>query len=133
VNLVTEPTQHRFTTIHGQVFIAVLGCDPTVSLQSDPRAIRRSLEKRKLVPSQIDGYMQVDHGRTNFPDVPGSYHKWGCGFSFADGHAEMRKWATSVLKIHVKYGYRANSIPTGFTNPDWKWYTEHAACPQPAP
>ena len=78
--------------------------------------------------SMNDGYMQVDNGRANFPDVPGSYHVWNCGFSFVDGHAELRKWTTSVLKIPVKYGYLQNSIGTGFTNPDWLWYTQHAAC-----
>ncbi len=81
--------------------------------------------------SMNDGYLQVDHGRANFPDVPGSYHVWNCGFSFADGHAELKKWQTSVLKIPVKKGYRAASIGTGFTNPDWKWFTEQAACKVP--
>ena len=80
--------------------------------------------------SMNDGYLQVDHGRANFPDVPGSYHVWNCGFSYADGHAELRKWLTSVLKVPVKYGYLQNSIGTGFTNPDWKWFTEQAACKQ---
>lgn len=81
--------------------------------------------------SMNDGYLQVDHGRANFPDVPGSYHTWNCGFSFADGHAELRKWQTSILKIPVKFGYRAASIGTGFNNADWKWFTEHAACKVP--
>ena len=80
--------------------------------------------------SMNDGYLQVDHGRANFPDVPGSYHKWGCGFSFADGHSEMHKWVTTVLKEEVVFNKRKDSIGTGFTNPDWKWYTERAACPQ---
>ncbi len=81
--------------------------------------------------SMNDGYLQVDHGRANFPDVPGSYHVWGCGFSFADGHTELRKWQTSVLKIPVKFGYTASSIGTGFNNADWLWFTEHAACKLP--
>jgi prepilin-type processing-associated H-X9-DG protein len=25
-------------------------------------------------------------------DMPGFYHNRGCGFSFADGHSEMRRW-----------------------------------------
>jgi len=32
----------EFCAIHGQNFIAALGYDPGVSLQSNPRAIRRS-------------------------------------------------------------------------------------------
>ena len=80
--------------------------------------------------SMNDGYLQVDHGRSggNFPDVPGSYHKWSCGMSYADGHAELRKWQTTVLKIPVSYGYTQASIGTGLTNPDWVWFTERCAC-----
>lgn len=45
----------EFCAIHGQNFIAALGYDPGVSLQSNPRAIRRFLDKLGLEVSQIDG------------------------------------------------------------------------------
>ena len=45
----------EFCAIHGQNFIAALGYDPGVSLQSNPRALRRFLDKLKLTVSQIDG------------------------------------------------------------------------------
>ncbi|MBM3883356.1 MAG: sugar phosphate isomerase/epimerase [Verrucomicrobia bacterium] len=45
----------EFCSIHGQNFIAALGYDPGVSLQSNPRAIRRFLDKLGLAVSQIDG------------------------------------------------------------------------------
>lgn len=45
----------EFCAIHGQNFIAALGYDPGVSLQSNPRALRRDLERRGLRVSQIDG------------------------------------------------------------------------------
>jgi len=77
--------------------------------------------------SMNDGYLQVSSSTPNFPDVPGSYHKWNCGFSFADGHAELRKWITTVLKVPVSKGFRKNSIGTGITNPDWVWFTDHAS------
>jgi prepilin-type N-terminal cleavage/methylation domain-containing protein len=81
--------------------------------------------------SMNDGYLQVQSGTPSFPDVPGSYHKWNCGFSFADGHAEIRKWKTTVLRIPVTKGFRKNSIGTGITNPDWVWFTDHAATKLP--
>ena len=28
-----------------------------------------------------------------FGDIPASYHNRACGFSFADGHSEIHKWA----------------------------------------
>ena len=45
----------EFAAIHGQNFIQALGYDPGVSLQSNPRAVRRFLDKLKLRVSQIDG------------------------------------------------------------------------------
>lgn len=45
----------EFCTIHGQNFIAALGYDPGVSLQSNPRALRRFLDNLGLEVSQIDG------------------------------------------------------------------------------
>jgi len=45
----------EFCSIHGQNFIAALGYDPGVSLQSNPRAIRRFLDAKGLQVSQIDG------------------------------------------------------------------------------
>src|SRR5512137_1814275 len=45
----------EFAAIHGQNFITALGYDPGVSLQSNPRAVRRFLDKLGLRVSQIDG------------------------------------------------------------------------------
>ena len=45
----------EFCAIHGQNFIAALGYDPGVSLQSNPRAIRHFLDRLGLKVSQIDG------------------------------------------------------------------------------
>ncbi len=45
----------EFAVIHGQNFIEALGYDPGVSLQSNPRALRRLLEKKGMRVSQIDG------------------------------------------------------------------------------
>jgi sugar phosphate isomerase/epimerase len=45
----------EFAAIHGQNFIQALGYDPGVSLQSNPRALRRLLETKGLEVSQIDG------------------------------------------------------------------------------
>lgn len=80
--------------------------------------------------SMNDGYLQVSDGSPVFPDVPGSYHIWATGVSYADGHAEVHKWLTSVLAIPVKSGYRAASITTSFNNSDWRWYTNHTSFPE---
>ena len=99
----------------------------------------------------MDGWLQVDNaftatpgvykGAAYFPDVPGSYHKWSCGMSFADGHSEIHKWLNSTLKIavtaHMAYppSYTAGSglaagNPTGSTATDWLWFSSHCAAHQ---
>jgi sugar phosphate isomerase/epimerase len=45
----------EFAAIHGQNFIQALGYDPGVSLQSNPRALRKYLKEKRLTVSQIDG------------------------------------------------------------------------------
>jgi len=48
-------THIEFAVIHGQYFIQAMGYDPSISLQSNPRALRRYLDKLGLQASQIDG------------------------------------------------------------------------------
>ena len=45
----------EFAVIHGQYFINAMGYEPSVSLQSNPRALRRYLDGKGLKVSQIDG------------------------------------------------------------------------------
>jgi sugar phosphate isomerase/epimerase len=45
----------EFAVIHGQNFIQALGYDPGISLQANPRALRKYLEGKGLQTSQIDG------------------------------------------------------------------------------
>lgn len=47
-------TRIEFGTIDGQYFVHGLGYDPSVSLQSNPMALRRFLQERGLRVSQID-------------------------------------------------------------------------------
>jgi prepilin-type N-terminal cleavage/methylation domain-containing protein len=79
-----------------------------------------------------DGYLQVNDNSPLWPDVPGSYHNWSAGMSFADGHAELHKWLTGALKIPVRFGYNVDMIsatPGGFSNPDYAWWRQHTAAP----
>ncbi len=45
----------EFAVIHGQYFIQNMGYDPSISLQSNPRALRKYLEQMGLEVTQIDG------------------------------------------------------------------------------
>ncbi len=39
-----------------------------------------------------DGWFVCDPNLPNWPDVPATYHNGAGGLSFADGHAEIKKW-----------------------------------------
>ncbi|MFQ6131950.1 MAG: sugar phosphate isomerase/epimerase family protein [Armatimonadota bacterium] len=45
----------EFAVIHGQYFIQAMGYEPGISLQSNPRALRRYCDERGLKVSQLDG------------------------------------------------------------------------------
>jgi len=53
-------------------------------------------------------------------DVPGTYHNFGCGFAFADGHSETHRWQ-----------YRSEKRKGDITDPndeaDWNWMTAHTS------
>jgi prepilin-type N-terminal cleavage/methylation domain-containing protein/prepilin-type processing-associated H-X9-DG protein len=62
-------------------------------------------------------------------DYPASYHNGACGFSFADGHAEIRKWVDSRTKAPIQY---KNNLTLGVSSPnnkDMLWLTEHTSVP----
>ncbi|HVU07201.1 MAG TPA: prepilin-type N-terminal cleavage/methylation domain-containing protein [Verrucomicrobiae bacterium] len=73
-----------------------------------------------------DGFLQIASQpfTPGFPDVPAAYLGGGCAFSFADGHAQVHKWMTSVL-ISAKGSYP--TLTGGQYNADWMWFTQHAA------
>jgi prepilin-type N-terminal cleavage/methylation domain-containing protein/prepilin-type processing-associated H-X9-DG protein len=43
-------------------------------------------------------------------DMPANTHNGACGFSFADGHSEIKAWKGSVIR-GARIQYRANSVP----------------------
>jgi prepilin-type N-terminal cleavage/methylation domain-containing protein/prepilin-type processing-associated H-X9-DG protein len=75
-----------------------------------------------------DGYLQINCGTPVFPDVPGSNHGGLGSFSFADGHASLKKWLTGVLQIPIVPGVRVASVPATVNNADWIWVRDHASC-----
>ena len=45
-----------------------------------------------------DGYFINNPSGTAWQDIPASYHNGACGFSFADGHSEIKKWKSATSK-----------------------------------
>ena len=55
-------------------------------------------------------------------DFPASYHNGACGFSFADGHAEIHKWLGKTIKAKVTYtGTMSLNVAAGDSVRDVIW------------
>jgi prepilin-type processing-associated H-X9-DG protein len=73
-----------------------------------------------------DGWYVTSPDANSWQDMPGCFHNGACGFSFADGHSEIRKWLSSTSKYPaVRYynyaGYQSFDA-AGWL--DFTWYRE---------
>ncbi len=60
-------------------------------------------------------------------DYPAQYHNGGANFSFADGHAQVRKWTTPLLRAApVPNVVKKYPTPLSAFNPDVYWLMDHA-------
>jgi prepilin-type N-terminal cleavage/methylation domain-containing protein/prepilin-type processing-associated H-X9-DG protein len=82
-----------------------------------------------------DGMFVVDmdsfpnnRGAARLVDVPASYHNGSGGFSFADGHAEIKKWQHKDTKPPLTPGVISefSNRPPSPNNPDIYWMQERA-------
>ncbi len=72
-----------------------------------------------------DGYFINNPNANNWQDIPASYHNGACGFSFADGHSEIRKWTSGSSKYpDVKYSYPSTKAFDPAGRQDFAWYLE---------
>ena len=75
--------------------------------------------------------IEPDKTAGNIIDMPSSHHNGACGFSFADGHAEIHKWVGGTIKPPVKYnGAVALNIPAKDSLVDAKWMSENTTVRQ---
>ena len=72
-----------------------------------------------------DGWTIMDPPDPNWwIDLPASYHNGACGFSFADGHAEIKKWADSSTVVKVEK--RSRNGFDGKPGRDGMWVNERS-------
>ena len=62
--------------------------------------------------------------RTQWSDLPASYHNGACGFSFADGHSEIKKWLVSTTKRDVFKNGSGFPVAVGSDTRDIAWVAE---------
>jgi prepilin-type N-terminal cleavage/methylation domain-containing protein/prepilin-type processing-associated H-X9-DG protein len=77
-----------------------------------------------------DAMLYHDPNGTKWIDLPASYHDGACGFSFADGHAEIRKWKERSTIVPVRYQLGFGNVPGGPNNKDFQWMTERTPAPK---
>ena len=58
-----------------------------------------------------------------FFDIPASYHNQACGFSFADGHSEIHKWANSKHWI-MSVNYNAAVFDISAVRRSYTWIAQ---------
>jgi prepilin-type N-terminal cleavage/methylation domain-containing protein/prepilin-type processing-associated H-X9-DG protein len=73
-----------------------------------------------------DAFFITDPSASSWQDLPASYHNGACGFSFADGHAEVHKWLShSSTGYPVKYVSSGGYIPFDAAGKlDIQWYAQ---------
>jgi prepilin-type N-terminal cleavage/methylation domain-containing protein/prepilin-type processing-associated H-X9-DG protein len=67
-----------------------------------------------------DAAFAVDMVNQTWRDAPGSYHNFGCGLAFADGHSELHHWNYHVEK-------KVGNISEPRDAADWEWLTVHTS------
>jgi len=82
-----------------------------------------------LVDEQPDsineGYFLNATAAATWGDIPAAFHNGGAGFSFADGHAEIRKWLSLTSRYPVNYFYPTTRLFDPPGRVDFAWYLEH--------
>ncbi|MCX6930719.1 MAG: hypothetical protein NT154_47085 [Verrucomicrobia bacterium] len=73
-----------------------------------------------------DGWFVTNPDSNAWQDMPGCFHNGACGFSFADGHSEIRKWLSSTSRYPaVKYYNYAGNVSFDVAGrADFAWYRE---------
>jgi prepilin-type N-terminal cleavage/methylation domain-containing protein/prepilin-type processing-associated H-X9-DG protein len=102
-------------------------CDPMIKMSSlvnpSPSHVWAFVDEH---PDSInDAMLYVNPHWTNaaaqWTDVPASYHNGACGFSFADGHSEIKRWRDPGTIQPVRYG-TLNNIKAAAV--DFNWIAE---------
>jgi prepilin-type N-terminal cleavage/methylation domain-containing protein len=64
-----------------------------------------------------------------FYDLPGYYHHFACGFSFADGHSQIRRWRDGRTTPPLVKGGLVPDMFDSPDNPDVAWLQYHSTRP----
>jgi prepilin-type processing-associated H-X9-DG protein len=95
----------------------------------DPPPVRAFAFVDEHEDSVDDGFFRVTMGSewpdTAWSDLPASRHNRGVTFSFADGHAEVKRWTDARTPIPVTRQVHSAWTPSK-NNPDVVWLQERS-------
>jgi prepilin-type N-terminal cleavage/methylation domain-containing protein/prepilin-type processing-associated H-X9-DG protein len=75
-----------------------------------------------------DGFFATEMAQELWYNWPASYHNGACGFAFADGHSEIKRWVDPRTKPSLKKGgARLNMLVPSPGNVDLKWMQENTS------
>ena len=97
-----------------------------LKLTQVPRPAKTWLVIDEHPDSINDGYFINNPAAANWQDVPATYHNGACGFSFADGHSEIKKWKSGIA-IPAKVAFVNPPAVRPFDaagRDDLAWYNE---------
>ena len=68
----------------------------------------------------------ADTAAARIIDMPASYHNGACGFSFADGHSEIKRWIGKTIQPKTVFGQNVSlNIAAGDSRPDVYWFFQN--------
>src|SRR5262249_34672063 len=77
-------------------------------------------------PDSINDGLFLENPTGGFwADIPASYHNGACGFAFADGHSELKKWQSRVTIYPVQFSYPTTPSFDSLGRMDFAWYLAH--------
>jgi prepilin-type N-terminal cleavage/methylation domain-containing protein/prepilin-type processing-associated H-X9-DG protein len=139
----------RVRSVSGNIYIGEgNGWDPLRGGPSGPNNLTIYKGARKtsdlIIPGPTETWVYVDehpdsindagcfapNSRNNIVDIPANYHNGAAGFSFADGHSEIKKWVGPTikrLKINARDGAYQVNVATPVGDPDLRWYSYHTS------
>ena len=71
-----------------------------------------------------DGFFINGPSDSSWNDIPASYHNGACGFSFADGHSEVKKWKSATSVYNVQFSRPASKYFDTAGRADFAWYLQ---------
>ena len=76
--------------------------------------------------TEMNGFEPRNPSALTIVDFPASYHNGACGFNFADGHSEIKKWLDGRTKAYHRTDYHLTLGPSSPKNVDVVWMQERA-------